>query len=1237
MEAAQPTVSLRVCPNPFEAKSIRLQVPFGMTVAEMARLAQPEPILRRNGHAQVGDRYIPFDQWDKVIPQPGERTTIRIVPAGGGGKKSVLGTVISLVTLAAGAAFGGGLGAALFGDLGNIGGINIATALGKGIISGVGFLLQSVLAPPAKPRMTQTSPGRAVSETLFIQGARNQLNPYGPVKVIFGKDLVVPDLAVKTYTETVGDDQYVRQMFLWGRAPVNLYDLKIGDTLLSNFQDVEVEHYLDGSPPATIALYPNKTDEQDISIDLKQVDGWHVQTTEAAVDEIMVDLTWPQGLFFVRTSDGKHLPLTVEFKIGISPAGAGTWTDQDFTLTLQQESALRRSYRLNDYFTIANGQYDVRVQRVTADETHDTYFDDFFWTALRTFTYGPPVTQAGVAFSVLRIKATGQLNGEVDQLNAIVASEMPDWDADSGTWIVRETQNPASHYRYVLQTEDTSRGLADNRVDLATLQYWHGRNAARGFKYNAVIDFQTTMADQLDEIAAAGRAARSIMDGKWSVVIDEEKDTDEDLFTPRNSWGYKGSINYVDIPHAFRVPFINEQKGYVNDERIVYADGYSEFGEVPGTVAASKFLTLELPGITDPALIYVHAREHLASMLLQPETHTFFADVEHLVVTRGDKIRFAHDVILVGLGSARVKTVEEDGGSPAMATGFTVDNDMTMEAGKTYAMRFRLSDKTQLLKTLTTVPGTGRHFNFAEPFALDDAPAPGDLCTFGEGGSESRELIIKSIVPGPDLSAQITALDYAPARFVDPSLPIPAWDSGVTVPPALRRPAAPVILSIQTDETVAVRNIDGSVQTRMVIRLQNNNQAPVTPVVRIRRNGTDDFGPAMVVSASAQLVIVTGCDDGVSYDVEIRYHKVDPGNVLAANLNSDVTTQTVIFLGESGRPDDVDDFTIQAVGSTGIGSWDANTNIDFDHYTIRFSPVTDGSATWNTMQPVAGLEDLTVNYMPFALQKGTYAIKAYDRQGNESLNAAFFIIPNDPLTTFADIAAVTEDPGFSGSKTNCSVTSGTLALTTVGSLTGAYSFANVIDLGQKYTTRLTAAITAFGAMASNTLASWPTLAGVSSLSGANPLNWSVTLQVSFTDDDPAGSPTWSAWQDFSTGDYSFRAARFQLLLASVDGATNPSVTALSVKASMIQRIDGENGVSCGTGGYTVNYSPAFNAAPIVHVTEVNGANGDHLVFTGPSGTGSPDRTGFKVKVLDSGGSAVARTINWTATGYGKQL
>ena len=48
----------------------------------------------------------------------------------------------------------------------------------------------------------------------------------------------------------------------------------------------------------------------------------------------------------------------------------------------------------------------------------DRIFDKVYWTALRTIRKEDPIKIAGLAKVALRIKATDQLNGVVDQFNA---------------------------------------------------------------------------------------------------------------------------------------------------------------------------------------------------------------------------------------------------------------------------------------------------------------------------------------------------------------------------------------------------------------------------------------------------------------------------------------------------------------------------------------------------------------------------------------------------------------------------------------------------------------------------------------------------------------------------------------------------------------------------------------------------------------------------------------------------
>ena len=264
-----------------------------------------------------------------------------------------------------------------------------------------------------------------------------------------------------------------------------------------------------------------------------------------------------------------------------------------------------------------------------------------------------------------------------------------------GEWIYRTTQNPASLYREVVQGQQCHKPLPNSRIDLDRLQYWHEYCSANKtydaetdteiphpWQYNKNVDYQVATKDLLAEIASAGRASFAWVDSKLGVIIDEPQTfTKGPMFTPRNTLknSFSGTIVYPDMPHAFRIPFRNENEEYLLSERLVLDDGYliegkdawgndKVVGEVfrvhnPGTeeewtqlyAEASVFEQLELPGVTCPDLTFKHARYHIASARLRPETIQFGTDFEWLVATRGDRFKFGHDVMLVALAWGRVK------------------------------------------------------------------------------------------------------------------------------------------------------------------------------------------------------------------------------------------------------------------------------------------------------------------------------------------------------------------------------------------------------------------------------------------------------------------------------------------------------------------------------------------------------------------------------------------------------
>lgn len=312
--------------------------------------------------------------------------------------------------------------------------------------------------------------------------------------------------------------------------------------------------------------------------------------------------------------------------------------------------------RKDIHIDVVAGQYDVRVRRLTDDATDSLTFNEVTWTTLRAFRTGEPVLRDNVTLIALRIKASEQLNGVVNNFNLIATSVCPDYDEDSNTWITKPTTNPASLYRHILQGNANARPLANIRLDLDTLQDWHTECEEKGFEFSAVIDSPGTLFQRLNTVAAVGRASFNMRDGRFSVVRDLAQASPVQHYTPRNSRNLSGSVIYHEQPHALRVSFINRDKSYAADEITVYDDGYNEGN-------ATKFEQVELFGVTTSTHAHKLGRYHIAVGRLRNESWEIDTDFEHLVCTRGDRVQVTHDVPLVGLGQGRVKAITTLGDS----------------------------------------------------------------------------------------------------------------------------------------------------------------------------------------------------------------------------------------------------------------------------------------------------------------------------------------------------------------------------------------------------------------------------------------------------------------------------------------------------------------------------------------------------------------------------------------------
>ena len=1363
----------------------------GMTLKEILHNIQPQVFFHSYAEVFINGHKIDRDLWASVRPKKSTEVTIRFMPqGGGGGGKNPLRIILSIALLAVAPYAAAGLSSAMAGAAGGINFTNAALGFGlttagvsNAIVGIAGRLIINAIAPPSKPKSNFGGSATARDNpALFITGARNQVTPFGTIPKVLGRHRVVPPQAAKPFTETVGSDQYVRQLFCWGYGPVRISDLKIGETPIDEFDDVEIETVYGYNDDPDLTLFPNDVNQEDLSIKLSQADGFTTRTTANDVDEISVDITFPQGLLRIDEQTGDRQSQTVEVEVQYSVKDADDWTSgvetfksiaaqssdlirpagrfmpiaqplvpftygfrkrkdivyidkasgavgvatgaQDsygfladgtiapqvagsvfeptdppipnnkiavarvttlgdeavwaledlrdgtligdeiedsgdfvasegaavsgakridltagglkfkgFSVTSKSQSAIRRTAR----FQVPRGQYDVRLRRITADSTDSNTFNDVVWSALRSITNESPVSKSGLALTAVRIKATDQLNGAIDQFNGIVSSVVLDWDGTD--WIEQESSNPASLYRHVLQGSANARAIGNDRLDLTKLQDWHDQCNENLREYNAVLSSAQSVYDVLQSVAAAGRASPTIIDGLWAVVTDEAQTVPVQHFTPRNSYGFRADRVYPDHPHALRVQFTNRDKGWQPDERIVYDDGYDEG-------SATKFETIEFSGITSSDQAWRDGRYHIASARLRPETYTFNADIEHIVCTRGDMIRFTHDVPLFGLMSGRVSGVTDDGTN---VTGIDIDAKVEMVTGTDYVCRFRRSDGSTLLLVVNTADGEQSSLTFTTPPLIADAPQVGDLFMFGEGGSESVELIVNKITPNNDLTASISCLDYAPALQGVDEGDIPAFDSQVTIPLELRPLVAPIVREVQTGEEVLILNADGSYTTRAVLTFENQNGGrDIEPIINYKATSSNVFQTASF-TGNADQVSIMGLDVGETYDFSIRYKSA------AGVLSSETQLNGVLFEGDGNPPANVQDFDIDIQGQTANLSWSPNTEYDLNNYELRFSNALTG-ATWGTSLPVKtniqkGSTSIAVN-----ASIGTFLIKAQDRGGRYSENAAAIVTNINALDGLNVVATITESPSFNGQKDGLGVDGGSLVLLGAsiddwlnvdgvndfdlgeGGLqagrSGTYNFESAYDLGDVYTSKLTALVAASGVNVAFLFDEIENIDIVENIdgTGGDPSNWSVKVDVRFTDDDPAGSPVnWSPWQPFIIGDYTARAFEFRARLETLSSGIQPKIDTLEVEIDMPDRVvSGDDIETLSSGVKSVTFpNGAFRQTPSIAIAAQDLATGDYYTITNKSASG------FDIEFFDSTDVRIIRTFDYVAKGFGK--
>jgi predicted phage tail protein len=810
-----------------------INLPHGLTIAEIIAIAMPgtteadwsslRVILVTEKGMQVVDRRY----WHLAKPHPGVSVVIRPIPSGNFFKQ-ILAVVVSIAAIALGQIWG----VALAGTFGLSAGVwTAAVTIGLSVL---GNLAINALIPTTSSSSVTGDATKA--NNYSITGWKNQVKLNEPVPAIYGKIRYAPPFAALPYTEIVNDLQYIRCVFCFGYGPVKITDHQIGDTSMDEYDDIDIEVREGRDTDELLTLYTRQVIEEQVGAELQRplprddagniisgasIETPLVRTTARSVTSGSVIFNFPSGLGSVDDA-GNLQSLTVSIRIRQKKLPDGDW-EAVTTLNITA-GKLEAFFRQYSWEFPERGTYEVECTRMTDEHASTRIQSRSTWSVIQSSRPEYPFNMSKpFAHVAIRVKASYQLNGILDNYNALASRMCLDFDEETGIWAEAETSNVASAYRLSLQGSHTAKPVLDSGLDLDSFESLHTFCKNNDLKFDGVIDTAAKAGEVWQHITHAGRSMHWHNGIQWSVITDRPADLPiVDHISHRDTFNFSCKRQYIEPPHAFRVQFQDATNDYKTAERIIPWPGYT------GDITVTELL--ELPGKTDPDEIWIEARRRQYEILKRPDVFTAMRDTPIAASTRGSRVAASFPILKSQQVAARVKT--------AVDYLIELDDDVTMIDGQTYAIRFqKISEEDtigeSIVRLCRTIPGTTRILSLADG---GDLPDIGQMVQFGVSGQQNFDLVVTRIEAGEKMASVLQLSALAPEIDVLLAADVPpAWSGvvGSEIDDTSFAPLPPVFATIVTG--VAGTGVEGRI--RVGIHAASSGAAVSTFEIEHRKTG----------------------------------------------------------------------------------------------------------------------------------------------------------------------------------------------------------------------------------------------------------------------------------------------------------------------------------------------------------------------------------------------------------------
>ena len=282
----------------------------------------------------LNDRLLTVAEWDLICVQPDDILNVTAQVSGGGGGdgegggSNVLQAVLVIVVVVVSIYFGPEFGALLGGVEGTgtaaVGAFGMSAAqwgsIGTAVLAFGGNMIIGAIFSPSGRSLSSTNGLDSASQdtpNYSLSGGSNALRPYEPMPIVMGTHRIFPDYGAKPYTEYYGEDQYLYQIFNFGLSSLSITDLKIGETLLSSYQDVSIYW---GDANGRISGFPGNVDS-DPGAQLFRGADWISRTTSPDTTQIAIDI---EGAVYFQGDRGL-IGCAATIEAFYAPTGTSAW------------------------------------------------------------------------------------------------------------------------------------------------------------------------------------------------------------------------------------------------------------------------------------------------------------------------------------------------------------------------------------------------------------------------------------------------------------------------------------------------------------------------------------------------------------------------------------------------------------------------------------------------------------------------------------------------------------------------------------------------------------------------------------------------------------------------------------------------------------------------------------------------------------------------------------------------